>query len=92
VGVDGAKEHPTQKPIQLMKWCIGFLPDAQTILDPFLGSGTTLIACAKLGLAGIGIERDPTYFDLACRRIEEAMRQPDMFVEQAQPAFQEALL
>lgn len=75
------KSHPTQKPVALMEWCIQKLPNtAQTILDPFMGSGTTGVACAKLGRSFIGIERDPEYFDIACRRIEEAYKQPDMFV------------
>ena len=74
------KQHPTQKPIALMEWCLGFLPDAQTILDPFMGSGTTLVACQRLGRSGTGIELDPDYFDIACRRVDEATRQPDMFV------------
>ena len=74
------KAHPTQKPVDLMQWCLGFLPDAQTILDPFMGSGTTLVACQKLGRAGTGIEIDPDYFEIACRRVEEAARQPDLFV------------
>jgi DNA modification methylase len=82
--------HPTQKPVALMEWCLGFLPNAQTILDPFMGSGTTLVACQRLGRHGIGIEIDPGYFDIACRRVEEATRQPDMFVEQPTPAQQEA--
>ena len=77
---DGA-QHPTQKPVALMEWCLGFLPDAQTILDPFMGSGTTLVACAKLGRSGIGIELDPDYFEIACKRVEEAYRQPDLFIE-----------
>jgi DNA modification methylase len=64
-----------------MKWCLGFLPDARTILDPFMGSGTTLVACAQMGRAGIGIELDPDYFEIACRRVEEAYRQPDLFIE-----------
>jgi DNA modification methylase len=76
---DGA-QHPTQKPIALMQWCLGFLPDAQTILDPFMGSGTTLVACAKLGRKGIGIELDPDYFDIAVERVRKAYEQPDMFV------------
>lgn len=75
------KEHPTQKPLPLMKWCIGFLPDAQTILDPFMGSGTTGVAAGQMGRKFIGIEREPTYFDIACRRIEEAAKQPDLFIE-----------
>lgn len=82
---DGAV-HPTQKPVALMKWCLGFLPNAQTILDPFMGSGTTLVACAKLGRKGIGIELDPEYFEIACKRVEEAYRQPDLFVEPPKPA------
>ena len=72
--------HPTQKPIALMGWCLGFVPDAETILDPFMGSGTTLVACAKMGRKGIGIELDPDYFDIACKRVEEAYKQPDLFV------------
>ncbi len=72
--------HPTQKPVALMKWCLGFLPDAQTILDPFMGSGTTLVACQRMGRHGTGIELDPDYFDIACRRVDEAARQPDLFV------------
>ena len=72
--------HPTQKPAPLMEWCLDFLPNAETILDPFMGSGTTLVACAKLGRKGIGIELDPDYFDIACKRVEEAYRQPDLFV------------
>jgi DNA modification methylase len=77
--------HPTQKPVALMEWCLGFLPNAGTILDPFAGSGTTLVACAKLGRKGIGIELDPEYFDIACRRVEEAYRQPDLFVAPPKP-------
>lgn len=72
--------HPTQKPVALMQWCLGFLPDAKTILDPFMGSGSTGVACVKTGRKFIGIELDPDYFDIACKRIEEAYRQPDMFV------------
>lgn len=75
------KEHPTQKPIELMRWCLGFLPKAKTILDPFMGSGTTGVAAVKLGRRFIGIEIDPKYFDIACRRIEEAAKQPDLFIE-----------
>ena len=85
------KIHPTQKPLTLMEWCLGFLPNAQTILDPFAGSGTTLVACAKLGRKGIGIELDESYFDIACRRVDEAYRQPDLFVERPPKAHQEAL-
>lgn len=74
------REHPTQKPIALMSWCLTHIPNAKTILDPFMGSGTTGVACVKDGRKFIGIEREPAYFDIACRRIEEAYKQPDMFV------------
>jgi len=85
--------HPTQKPLALMKWCIGFLPeDAQTILDPFMGSGTTGVACAKLGRKFIGIELDEDYFNIACERIRKAYDQPDLFVEPPQVMKQEDLL
>lgn len=77
--------HPTQKPLPLMKWCLGFLPNAQTILDPFMGSGTTGVAAVQMGRDFIGIEREPKYFDIACRRIEEAQRQGDLFIEGAKP-------
>src|SRR5690606_33103713 len=56
------KFHPTQKPLPLMQWCLGFLPEANTILDPFMGSGTTGVACVKMGRKFIGIEIDPDYF------------------------------
>ena len=84
---EGKKFHPTQKPIGLMLWCFKWIL-GQTILDPFMGSGTTLVACAKLGRKGIGIESDPDYFEIACKRVREAYAQPDMFVEQAKPAKQ----
>jgi DNA modification methylase len=75
--------HPTQKPVSLMQWCLGFLQDAETILDPFMGSGTTGVAAVQMGRKFIGIEREPKYFDIACRRIEQAQRQGDMFIEPA---------
>lgn len=74
------RHHPTQKPLPLMEWCVTFTKGL--ILDPFMGSGTTGVACAKLGRKFIGIELEPKYFDIACKRIEDAYKQPDMFVEQ----------
>jgi DNA modification methylase len=76
------KEHLTQKPIQLMKWCIEQLPKDCTgaILDPFMGSGTTGVACAKMGHSFIGIELDEDYFNIACRRVEDAYKQGDLFI------------
>ena len=85
---DDVREHPTQKPVGVMAWCIEQLPDGcHTILDPFMGSGTTGVACARLGRRFIGIEIEPRYFDIACRRIEEAQRQPDLFVRDAESAY-----
>lgn len=73
------KEHPTQKPLEVMKWCIGFVEG--NICDPFLGSGTIGVAAIKLGREFIGIEIEPKYFDIACRRISAALKQPDLFVD-----------
>ncbi len=73
-------DHPTQKPLGVMKWCIGHLINApQTILDPFMGSGTTGVAAVQMGRKFIGIELDPYYFKIACKRIEDAQRQGDFF-------------
>jgi hypothetical protein len=74
------RQHPTQKPIAVMEWCLSFLPDARRIFDPFMGSGTTGVACVKTGRAFVGIERDPGYFEIACKRIADAHRQADLFV------------
>jgi DNA modification methylase len=75
------KQHPTQKSITVMKWCISQLPKpSETILDPFMGSGTTGVAAVQMGRKFIGIEREPKYFDIACKRIEDAQRQGDMFI------------
>jgi site-specific DNA-methyltransferase (adenine-specific)/modification methylase len=73
------KEHPTQKPLPLMLWCLKFLPNSKTILDPFMGSGTTGAACMNLGRKFIGIEIERKYFDIACERIENAQRQGRLF-------------
>lgn len=81
--VQDGKEHPTQKPVALMKWCLNFLPKARSIADPFMGSGTTGIAAVQMGREFIGIELDPSYFAIACKRIEDAQRQGDMFIEAA---------
>ena len=89
---DDVREHPTQKPEGVMKWCIEHLPDGvETICDPFMGSGTTGVAAVKLGRKFIGIEIDARYFDIACRRIEDAAKQPDMFVEPTSKPVQEGL-
>lgn len=69
------REHPTQKPVPVMRWALMQAPAAQTVCDPFMGSGTTGVACALEGRDFIGIEREPRYFEIACRRIDEAQRQ-----------------
>lgn len=76
-----SSHHPTQKPVGLMEYLIETYTRAgQSVLDFTMGSGTTLVACQRTGRAGTGIEIDPEYFDIACRRVEEATRQPDMFI------------
>ena len=73
------KEHPTQTPIPVMSWCLTFVPKAQTILDPFMGSGSTGVASLKGGRSFIGVEVEPVYFEIACRRIQDAQRQERLF-------------
>lgn len=73
---DTGRDHPTQKPVSLMAWCIeNFTKPSDTVLDPFMGSGTTGVACMALGRSFIGIERDEGYFKIAQRRIEQAQAQ-----------------
>jgi DNA modification methylase len=88
------RKHPNQKPLPLMQWCIERVSDpGDVILDPFMGSGTTGVACANLGRKFIGIEIEPRYFDIACRRIADAYKQPRLFDdEKPQPKPQELLL
>jgi DNA modification methylase len=74
--------HPCPKPIAFMEWAVNRATlDGETILDPFMGSGTTGVAAVKLGRKFIGIEIDPKYFDIACRRIDAALDQPDLFLD-----------
>lgn len=76
---EGGTEHPTQKPIRLMSWCLSLAPQAATVCDPFMGVGTTGVACASAGRQFIGIEREERYFEIACRRITDVQRQERMF-------------
>ncbi|WP_321913547.1 DNA-methyltransferase [Paraburkholderia sp. J11-2] len=80
--------HPTQKPIAVMQWCIEQAGMPETILDPFMGSGTTGVAAVRLGRKFIGIEREPKYFEIAVRRIEDAQRQESLFEPEAPKAEQ----
>jgi len=83
--------HDSEKPVELMRRAVGLSPRA-TVLDPFMGSGTTGVACANLDRRFIGIEIDPGYFDIACRRIAEAHNQPRLFAEPEPRPVQETLL
>lgn len=75
-------KHPTEKPVELMELWIGNSSQKEdTILDPFMGSGTTGVACVNLGRKFIGIELDPDYFEIACKRISEAYKQPRLFAD-----------
>lgn len=76
--------HPCPKPIGAWTWLVdrASLP-GETVLDPFMGSGTTGVACVKLGRRFTGIEIDPEYFEIALRRVEDALREPSMFGDAA---------
>jgi len=76
--------HPNQKPVVLLERLLRKCPDG-VVLDPFMGSGTTLVACQRMGRQGIGIELDPDYFEIACRRVDEAARQDDLFIAAPPP-------
>jgi site-specific DNA-methyltransferase (adenine-specific) len=77
--------HPTQKPVALMGFCLHEcrLKPLEIVLDPFMGSGTTGVAAVRAGLHFVGIEIDAEYFDIACRRIEDAQRQGSLFEGEA---------
>lgn len=73
--------HPTEKPWRLFVELLDdFTSREESILDPFMGSGTTLVACQRMGRSGTGIELDPDYFAIACKRVDEAARQPDLLI------------
>ena len=79
-GGESRGDHPTQKPVNVMEWALTLLPEPrQTILDPFMGSGTTGVACVNLGRKFIGIEIERKYFDIACVRIDQEYRQLRLF-------------
>jgi site-specific DNA-methyltransferase (adenine-specific) len=89
----GEREHPNEKPLGLVLRMVKLHTTiGQMVCDPFMGSGTTGVACAKTGRKFIGIELDETYFDIACKRVEAAYRQPDLFIEPPVKHVQEQLL
>lgn len=85
------KGHPTQKPLSVMLWSVGFVPPG-VVLDPFMGSGTTGVACVQQGRSFVGIEIEPRYFETACRRIADECARPRLFSEPLPAPKQEALL
>lgn len=85
MGCDWPNAHPTQKPLGVMRWCIAQVGNPITILDPFMGSGSTGVAAMQMGRQFIGIEKEPKYFDIACRRIEDAQKQAQLFPPEPAP-------
>jgi len=85
------KKHPTQKPLPVMLWCVEQAGTPKTILDPFMGSGTTGVAAIQLGRKFIGIEREERYFDIACKRIEQAVAQGQLFTPEPPKQEQQSL-
>jgi site-specific DNA-methyltransferase (adenine-specific) len=86
--------HPTQKPLAVMRWCIDQVGNPASIVDPFMGSGTTGVAALNLGRRFVGIEIEPRYFDIACERIENAQRQTSLLdpYEQNDRSYEQASL
>ena len=82
VAREAETSHPCERPVALYEWCIKYIPNVQSVIDPFLGSGSCGVAALRTGRKFIGIEREPKYFDIACKRIEQASKQVDMFIEQ----------
>jgi site-specific DNA-methyltransferase (adenine-specific)/modification methylase len=93
LATEGKHYHPTQKPVPLMAWCLVQAGRPATVCDPFMGSGSTGVACMQLGLGFTGIERERQYFDSACERIERAQRQGTLLPPEKAPQFvQESLV
>jgi len=85
------KMHPTMKPLPVMLWTIEQAGNPETILDPFMGSGTTGVAAIQMGCKFIGIEREPKYFEIACKRIEQAVAQGQLFEPEPVKQTQESM-
>ena len=83
IGDEPKPDHPSPKPLSVMKWFLEVV-GGESVCDPFMGSGTTGVAAVKIGRRFVGIEIHEPYFDIACRRIEGALKQPDMFIEKSQ--------
>ena len=81
--------HPTQKPLGVIAWALDLAPASVTVLDPFMGSGTTGVACIQSGRSFTGIERERKYFDIACERIERSYAQGQLFAPEASKPIQQ---
>ena len=90
-GIARERAHPTQKPLPLMEWTLRQAKVSGVVCDPYMGSGTTGVACVRRGLKFIGIEKHEPYFDIACERIRKAYSQPDFFVERPPAPKQETM-
>src|SRR3990167_1924953 len=77
-GEHGENYHPTQKPVAVMEWCLTKLPPGLLVLDPYMGSGSTLVAAKRLGIRAVGIELDGGYCAIAARRCAAARYQPTL--------------
>lgn len=84
-------DHPCERPVSLYEWCIDYLPRICSVIDPYMGSGSVGVACARKGLRFVGVEQSGAYFDAACQRIRDAYKQPDMFVPSTTKPVQEAM-
>lgn len=67
------REHPTQKPLGVIQWALSMVPEAKTVVDPFMGSGTTLVACKNMGVKCVGIEREEKYCEVAAKRLGQSV-------------------
>ena len=79
------KAHPTQKPVRVLEWAMLHAPKSDTVCDPFMGAGSTGVACHNLGKRFVGIEREREYFDIACERIARAQAQCKLLPPEPQP-------
>lgn len=87
-----ASGHPSEKPVRLMEWSLRAANAVGNVLDPFMGSGTTGVACARAGLQFTGVDRERKYFDIACERIDNSYRQEPMVFDTPRKQVQDALI
>ena len=82
-------DHPCERPVRLYEWCLSYMPPSKTVLDPFMGSGSTGVAAVRMGRSYIGIERERRYFEACCERISRAQSQKRMFADEPEPVPQQ---